>query len=66
VLVFNLTITILIGEKLMALTGIFIFTLPVVIVMVLLVRRANRYSREELAEHLRDYPYSPIAGKKGV
>jgi putative membrane protein len=66
VLVFNLTITILIGEKLMALTGIFIFTLPVVIVMVLLFRRVNRYSREELAEHLRDYPYSPIAGKKGV
>jgi uncharacterized membrane protein len=65
VLVFNLTITILIGEKLMALTGIFIFTLPIVIVMILLVRRANRYSREELAEHLRDYPYSPLAGKKG-
>jgi putative membrane protein len=65
VLVFNLAITILIGEKLMALTGIFTFTLPVVIVTVLLVRRANRYSREELAEHLRDYPYSPVAGKKG-
>ena len=33
------------------------FTLPIVIVIVLLVRRANRYSREELAEHLADYPY---------
>jgi putative membrane protein len=65
VLVFNLTITILIGENLMALTGIFMFTLPVVIVTVLFVRRANRYSREELAEHLRDYAYSPVAGKKG-
>jgi putative membrane protein len=65
VLVFNLTVTILIGENLMALTGILMFTLPVVIVTVLIIRRANRYSREELADHLRDYPYSPVAGKKG-
>jgi uncharacterized membrane protein len=68
VLVFNLAVTIQIGEKLMAMTGIFMFTLPVVIVAVLLVRRANRYSREELAEHVRDYPYLTIAGgrKKGA
>lgn len=59
VLVFNLSVTFIIGEYLMALTGIFIFTLPVVIVSVLLVRRTNRYTREELAEHLRDYPFSP-------
>jgi len=65
VLVFNLTVTILIDENLMALTGILMFTLPVVIVTVLIIRRANRYSREELADHLRDYPYSPVAGKKG-
>lgn len=65
VLVFNLTVTILIGENLMALTGILMFTLPVVIVTVLIIRRANRYSREDLADHLRDYPYSPVAGKKG-
>jgi putative membrane protein len=64
VLVFNLTITYLIGERLMALTGIFIFTLPVAIVAVLLKQRANRYTREELAEHLRDYPHSPVSGKK--
>ncbi len=36
------------------------FTLPVIIVFVLLVRRANRYSREELAEHLTDYPYVTV------
>lgn len=65
VLVFNLSVTIIIGENLMALTGIFIFTLPVMIVIVLLVRRTNRYTREELADHVRDYPYSPAAGKKG-
>lgn len=64
VLVFNLAVTIHIGENLLALTGILIFTLPVAIVTVLLARRANRYSREELAEHVRDYPYSPAGGGK--
>lgn len=66
VLVFNFAVTISIGETLMAMTGIFMFTLPVVIVTVLLVRRANRYSREELAEHVSDYPYvtAGSGGKK--
>ncbi|HEX9022745.1 MAG TPA: carotenoid biosynthesis protein [Geobacteraceae bacterium] len=64
VLIFNITITFLIGEKLLATTGIFIFTLPIAIVLVLLARRANRYTREELAEHLRDYPWSRAAGKR--
>ncbi len=64
VIIFNLTVTYLIGERLMALTGIFIFTLPIAIVAVLLFRRANRYTREELAEHLHDYPYSPVSGRK--
>lgn len=59
VLAFNLTITLLIGERLMATTGLFIFTLPVAIVVVGILRRANRYGREELAEHLRDYPWAP-------
>jgi putative membrane protein len=62
VIVFNLTITILIGEQLMAATGIFICTLPLLIVTVLLLRRVNRYSRDELGEHLRDYPWSPAGG----
>lgn len=62
VLVFNLAVTLYIGEKLMAATGVFIFTLPVAIVTIGIIRRANRYSREELAEHLRDYPWS-LAGK---
>jgi len=64
VLVFNLSVTIAIGERLMALCGILIFTLPVIIITVLLARRTNRYSREELAEHVRDYPYSPAGGGK--
>jgi uncharacterized membrane protein len=64
VLIFNLTITYLIGERLLALTGVFIYTLPTAIVCVLLVRRANRYSREEFSEHLQDYPHSPVSGRK--
>lgn len=62
VIAFNIIVTLLIGERLMAATGIFIFTLPVAIVAVSVIRRTNRYSREELAGHLRDYPWSP-AGK---
>jgi len=62
VLVFNLAVTVSIGEYLMAVTGVFIFTLPIAINTVLLARRANRYTSGELDEHLRDYPYS-VAGK---
>jgi uncharacterized membrane protein len=63
VIIFNISVTLLIGENLMATTGIFIFTLPVAIVAVLVSRRANRYTRDELAEHIRDYPWSPASGK---
>lgn len=64
VIVFNLSVTWIIGEKLMALTGVFIYTLPLAIVVVLLLRNGNRYTREELAEHLRDFPHSPVSGVK--
>lgn len=65
ILVFNLTMAWLIGEKLMFLTGLFICIPPVAIVLVMLVRRSNRYSKDELAEHLRDYPWSPVSGRRG-
>ncbi|MCM2357425.1 MAG: carotenoid biosynthesis protein [Geobacteraceae bacterium] len=60
VIVFNITITVLIGERLMATTGILIYILPVAIVIVGIIRRTNRYGREDLAVHLRDYPWSPV------
>lgn len=60
VLIFIWIVTFWIGEKLMALTGIFIFTLPVVLVTVLALVRVNRYREEELREHLKDYPWSPL------
>ena len=64
VIIFNLTITYLIDEAQLAVTGIFTFTLPIAIVTVLLVRRTNRYREEELTDHLRDFPWSPAAGKR--
>ena len=63
VIVFNLAVTFSIGEQLLGTTGVFIFTLPLVIVIVGIIRRTNRYTREELAEHLRDFPWSPTSGK---
>ncbi len=62
VIAFNLTVTLVIGERLMALTGIFIYALPTAIVMVGIIRRANRYGKDELAEHVRDFPYSSAGG----
>jgi uncharacterized membrane protein len=59
VLMFNIAVTLFIGEKLMAVTGGFIFILPIAIVTVGVIRRTNRYSEGELAEHLRDFPWSP-------
>ena len=64
VIAFNLTVTILIGERLMATAGAFTYTLPILISLVLIVRRTNRYGKEELAAHIRDYPASAAAGKR--
>jgi len=63
VIIFDLSITFHIGERLLCTTGIFMFTLPIVIIIVGILRRTNRYTREELSEHLRDYPWSHISGK---
>jgi len=58
VLLFTWGVTLWIGERFMALSGILIYTLPILMVVLLALRRVNRYSGEELAEHLRDYPWS--------
>jgi uncharacterized membrane protein len=62
VVAFNLSVTFYIGEKLMGLTGVFIFTLPIVMATVLLVQKVNRYHKDELAAHLDEYPWSPAVG----
>jgi uncharacterized membrane protein len=61
VVAFNLGVTLYIGEKLMALTGLFIFVLPVVMTLVLLGNKVNRYRKDELAAHLVEFPWSPAA-----
>lgn len=64
IVIFNLSVTIAIGENLMAITGIFIFTLPAVISALMVIRRVNQYSTKELAEHQADYPYLMTDGKE--
>lgn len=61
VIVFNLGVTLWIGERLMALTGIMIVIPALAISAVTIVRRTNRYTKEEMAEHLRDFPWSAAA-----
>lgn len=61
VLIFNLGMTLWIGENFQALEGALMYTLPILIVTILALRRANGYSKEELGEHLKDYPWSPAA-----
>ena len=61
VVVFNLSVTLYIGEHLMAMTGLFIFTLPVVMGVVLLANKINRFHKDELAAHLQEYPWSSAA-----
>jgi uncharacterized membrane protein len=63
VLIFNLGMTLLIGERFQALEGLLMYTLPVLIVVILALRRINHYTKEELGEHVRDYPWSPAGSK---
>jgi putative membrane protein len=64
VLCFNLTMAMVIGEMTIAVTGLFIVVLPLALVVTLALRRVNRYSKDELAAHVRDLPWSPAAGKR--
>ncbi len=59
VLIFNIAMTLIIGEQFMALCGVLMYALPLVIVVTLAVRRVNSYTKDQLGEHLRDYPWSP-------
>jgi len=67
VMLFNIAMMLVIGERFMALCAALMFTLPILMVLVLALRRINRYSKDELGGHLRDYPWSPAgrASQKG-
>lgn len=58
VVIFNIAMTIIIGERFMALCGVLMFTLPLAIVVLSALKRVNNYSKEQFGEHLRDYPWS--------
>ncbi len=58
VIIFNLTIASYIGAQTIAISGLFAVILPLAMVTILSNRRINRYNREELAAHLRDFPWS--------
>ena len=59
VLIFNISLTFAIGEHFMALCGVLMYTLPIVMVVLLALRRVNAFTKDQLGEHLRDYPWSP-------
>jgi uncharacterized membrane protein len=59
VLIFNISMALVIGERLMALCAVLMFVLPVVMAVVLALGRVNSFTNEQLGEHLRDYPWSP-------
>jgi putative membrane protein len=67
VLLFNWGVTFWIGEPFMALEGILMYTLPILMTVMLALRRVNRYSKEEFGEHIRDYPWSPaVSGNTSI
>ena len=66
VLTFNIAMTLAIGERFMALCSALMFILPVVMTVLLAFGRVNRFTKDQLGDHLRDYPWSPAGrGLKG-
>lgn len=63
VILFNISIAFSIQETTIALSGIFSVLLPAAIILILAIKRVNRYNREELAEHLKDFPWSVAGGR---
>ena len=59
VIFFNITTALAIGEQLMALCAILMFLLPIMIVVLSALKRVNSFTKDQLGDHLRDYPWSP-------
>jgi len=59
VLIFNIVVALVIGEQFMALSAVLMYALPILMVVILALGRVNRFTKEQLGEHLRDYPWSP-------
>jgi uncharacterized membrane protein len=59
-LLFNLATTFVIGEPLLGLVGVFIFTPVTVMLVALLFKPANQATAEEFRAHLQDFPTSSL------
>lgn len=59
VLVFNIVMALVIGERFMALCSVLMYALPLVMVVLTAFGRVNRFTKDQLGDHLRDYPWSP-------
>jgi len=58
IIIFNVAIAFQIKEMTIATTSLIIVILPAVMALLFTAGRVNRYSRDELADHLRDFPWS--------
>ena len=63
VIIFNIAIAVSINEITIALAGLFSVLLPATILFLLAIKRINRHTRDELAEHLTDFPWSAAGGR---
>jgi len=64
IIIFNIVIAFQIKEMTIAITALIIIILPAVMVLLLSAGRINRHSRDELADHLRDFPWSKAGGRQ--
>jgi putative membrane protein len=63
VIIFNITIAVSMQEITVALAGLFSVLLPATIIFMLAIKRVNRHTRGELAEHLTDFPWSAAGNR---
>ncbi len=60
VLFFSISTALAIGEHLLALCTALMYLLPLVIVLLSLFKRVNSFTKDQLGDHLRDYPWSSV------
>ena len=58
---FNLVVTISVGDLMLASADLYIFLLPLVVLPAFLIKRNNRAIAADLKSHLADFPCSPLA-----
>jgi len=65
VLIFNLSITFLIGEQMMGWVGIFIVLLPMTLIYVIIrIKLSAEGTEKSINAHLRDFPHAVIPARE--